>query len=235
LTLQKKRVAALAFVSVVAYAGSTSAAPSYSIANVPSDIHPGAVFTVDVILDLDGHSSSGHEVSVRFTPGLLVAAEAAESGVPKYQLNLSPGVRGIDNAAGVVDQLEAAALTPTTPETRFVVGQITFQAGDVGRATIIGFFGAGAALLDDSGQAIDGVVFNGASVNVIPAPTPTPLTKAQQACVNEMNKYGEKVNKAQFKENERRLNDFQREKLVAPMTFDDCMTADRKDKVQKAE
>ncbi len=49
-----------------------------------------------------------------------------------------------------------------------------------------------------------------------------------------MNKNGEKVNKAQLKENERCLRDFQRERLVAPMTFDSCMTADRKGRVQRA-
>ena len=67
-----------------------------------------------------------------------------------------------------------------------------------------------------------------------PTPISAPLTKDQQACVNEMNKNGEKVNKAQLKEIERCLMDFQSEKLVAPMTFDECMTADRKGKLQKA-
>jgi len=50
-----------------------------------------------------------------------------------------------------------------------------------------------------------------------------------------MNKNGEKVNRTQLKENERCLQDFQREKLGATMTFDGCMAADRKGKVQKAE
>jgi hypothetical protein len=49
-----------------------------------------------------------------------------------------------------------------------------------------------------------------------------------------MNKNGEKVNKAQLKENERCLGEFQREKLVAP-TFDACTTADEKGRVQRAE
>ena len=48
-----------------------------------------------------------------------------------------------------------------------------------------------------------------------------------------MNKDGEKVNKAQLKENERCLKDFQWERL-APMTFDTCTTADRKGRVQRA-
>jgi len=174
---------ALAFVSVLANTTSAFAAPSYSIANAPAQVHSGAAFTVDVILDLDGHSSSGHEVSVSFTPGLLVAVDATESGAESYQLNLSPGVRGIDNAAGVVDQLEAAALTPTASETRFVVGQITFQAGDVGRATISGFFGPGAAVLDGAGQAIDGVVFHSASVNVIPEQAPGIESRRNQSPV----------------------------------------------------
>jgi len=65
---------------------------------------------------------------------------------------------------------------------------------------------------------------------------PEPLDKDQQKCVDEMNKNGEKVNRAQLKENERCLMDFQRDKLDdPPMTFDQCTTADRKDKVQKAE
>jgi hypothetical protein len=49
-----------------------------------------------------------------------------------------------------------------------------------------------------------------------------------------MSKNGEKVNVAQLKENERCLMDFQRGKLVSPMTFGDCMTADRNGKVLKA-
>jgi hypothetical protein len=49
-----------------------------------------------------------------------------------------------------------------------------------------------------------------------------------------MNKSGEKVNRAQLKQNERCLRDFQKEKLVAPMTFDDCTTADRGGRVQRA-
>jgi len=64
--------------------------------------------------------------------------------------------------------------------------------------------------------------------------TPAPLTKVQQACVNEMNKSGAKVNRVQLKENERCLKDFQREKLSASMSFDSCITADRKSRVQKA-
>ena len=78
-----------------------------------------------------------------------------------------------------------------------------------------------------------------ATSTAVPTATPTPalpsLNRAQQACVNEMNKNGEKLNKTQLKENERCLSDFQRERLVAPMTVDSCLTADRKGKVQKAE
>jgi hypothetical protein len=72
-----------------------------------------------------------------------------------------------------------------------------------------------------------------------PTATPTPIpvrpTKAQQACVNEMNKNGEKVNRAQLKENEWCLKHFQRENLVPPMTFDGCTTADLRHRVQGAE
>jgi hypothetical protein len=51
-----------------------------------------------------------------------------------------------------------------------------------------------------------------------------------------MNKNGEKVNKTQLKENEKCLKDFQNGKLDdPPMTFDECTTADRKGKVQRAE
>jgi hypothetical protein len=133
------------------------------------------VFNVDVILDLGGNSSIGHQVSVKFTPGLLVANAAVELGAPPYEFNIDPGVHGIDNAAGVVESFEAAAFTAITPWTPFVVGQITFRAGDAGRATIIGFFGPGEAVIDgDEGQPIDDVVFNSVSVNVIPTPTPTP-------------------------------------------------------------
>jgi hypothetical protein len=48
-----------------------------------------------------------------------------------------------------------------------------------------------------------------------------------------MNKNGEKVNKAQLKENERCLRSFQSGKLVEP-TFDDCTTDDEKGRVQRA-
>ncbi len=49
-----------------------------------------------------------------------------------------------------------------------------------------------------------------------------------------MSKSGEKVNKVQLKMNERCLIDLQKGKLVAPMTFEGCMAADRKGKLQKA-
>ena len=48
-----------------------------------------------------------------------------------------------------------------------------------------------------------------------------------------MNKNGGKVNKAQLKETERCLKDFQKEKLVAPMTFSTCKTADLRGRVQR--
>jgi len=73
------------------------------------------------------------------------------------------------------------------------------------------------------------------SANPSATPIPAPLTRTQQVCVNEMNKNGERVNRAQLKENERCLKDFQRYKLVAPMTFDTCLIADRRGKVKKAE
>ena len=72
------------------------------------------------------------------------------------------------------------------------------------------------------------------AIEVTPMPIPAPLNQEQQACVNEMNKNGERVNKAQLKENERCLMDFQLGTLVAPMSFDDCLTAYRKGVVQKA-
>ncbi len=48
-----------------------------------------------------------------------------------------------------------------------------------------------------------------------------------------MNKDGERVNRVQLMESQRCLRDFQKGNLT-PMTFDDCMTADRKNNVQKA-
>jgi len=167
--LRMKRIGTLSFALFVAHAGASLAAPAYSIANAPAKVHPGDVFTVDLLLDLDGNASTGHEVSVQFAPGLLVAEDAVEAGVPPYQLKLSPGVRAIDNEAGVVEQFEAAAFESIAPSAPFLVGRITFRAGQVGRAEINAFFGSGAALLGADGQPIAGVVFNGAKVRVVPA------------------------------------------------------------------
>ena len=50
-----------------------------------------------------------------------------------------------------------------------------------------------------------------------------------------MNKNGEKVNKAQLKENERCLKLFQADNLDPPTTFDICANADEKGRVQRAE
>ena len=69
-----------------------------------------------------------------------------------------------------------------------------------------------------------------------PAATPTPfapLDKSQQACVNEMNKSGAKVNKAQLKENETCLKDHQKGKLTT--TYEVCTTDDRKNTMQQAD
>ena len=48
-----------------------------------------------------------------------------------------------------------------------------------------------------------------------------------------MNKDGERVNRKQSKENERCLKDFQKENLGS-LTFDECLTEDRKNAVKKA-
>jgi hypothetical protein len=66
-----------------------------------------------------------------------------------------------------------------------------------------------------------------------PVPTPTPeLDKRERACINTMNKNGQKVDRAQIKENEKCLKDHQKGKL-GPMSVEACTTADRKGKVQK--
>jgi hypothetical protein len=49
-----------------------------------------------------------------------------------------------------------------------------------------------------------------------------------------MNENGENVNGVQLGENERCLNDFQRGELVAPMSFNICIIADRERRVQRA-
>lgn len=176
LTLRQKLVAALAIISVVTFAesglaqkgGKTPKKPIYSIVNAPSQVEVGEEFTVDVVLNLNTNSSIAQEVSVGFTPGLLNATGAIEWGVPPYEQNLSSGVRDIDdNGAGVVGEFEAVAFTSITPETPFVVGQITFQAAAVGVATIVAFFDFGSAVLDGEGVAITGVVFNEVSTAVI--------------------------------------------------------------------
>jgi hypothetical protein len=53
-------------------------------------------------------------------------------------------------------------------------------------------------------------------------------------CVNEMNKNGEKVNRAQLMENERCLRSFQRDNLNEP-TFEACINVDERGRVERAE
>jgi hypothetical protein len=50
-----------------------------------------------------------------------------------------------------------------------------------------------------------------------------------------MNKNGEKVNKAQLKENERCLRAFQADRLTGPLAFNSCAVDDEKGRVEKAE
>jgi len=63
-------------------------------------------------------------------------------------------------------------------------------------------------------------------------PEPTLLSKDQQRCVNKLNKDGQAVDQTQLRENEMCLKDFQKGKLFG--TVEDCLTADRQVKVQKA-
>jgi len=65
-------------------------------------------------------------------------------------------------------------------------------------------------------------------------PPPTPLSRDQQDCVNEMSRNGERVNQTQLGQNERCMVDFQKQKLVPPMTFDSCVVVDRRDKLLRA-
>ena len=66
-----------------------------------------------------------------------------------------------------------------------------------------------------------------------PTPAPAPLSKAEQKCVNAMNKDGQKVDNKQLKENEKCLADFQKGKLAG--NIETCLTADLKNKVGKAQ
>jgi hypothetical protein len=103
---------------------------------------------------------------------------------------LETGARTLSTRSDPIAREDLTAFAAITPGAPFVVGQIAFQAGDVGGATIIGFFRIGEAVLDgeDPAQPIDGVVFNSASVNVIPAPTPTPTpSKKVTVCHKGMN------------------------------------------------
>jgi hypothetical protein len=94
---------------------------------------------------------------------------------------------------------------------------------------------SGFALLETDQRSIERPVNELGDIGAIElAAASTPLTQAQQMCVNEMNKSGAKVNKTQLRQNERCLIDFQRERLVAPMTFDSCMQADRGGKMLRA-
>jgi hypothetical protein len=110
------------------------------------------------------------------------------------------------------------------------------QAG-TGEVICWGYDADGQATPPDAVNGVSGAATGIAAgtVHTLAILRDTPLLKAQQACVNEMNKNGEKVNKAQLKENERCLRNFQAERLVAPMTFDACTTADQKGRVQRAE
>jgi glycerophosphoryl diester phosphodiesterase len=76
------------------------------------------------------------------------------------------------------------------------------------------------------------------SPTVTPQPTPTPappgpLDRGQRTCVNAMNKNGEKVNAAQLKDNEKCLKDHQKGRLTT--SFEACITADRKDRIRRAQ
>jgi len=77
-----------------------------------------------------------------------------------------------------------------------------------------------------------------ASPTATPSPTPIgdPLSRKQQMCVKEMNKNGEKVNRAQLKVNERCLINLQKGKLGGPpsLAFSVCMVADANNRVHRA-
>lgn len=142
--------------------------PTYSLLNVPPTVKDGTTFTTFLVLDLDGSPSPGHEVSVRFTPGVLTVVAAVERGAPPFEMNLSPGVRDVDNSNGVVDQFEGASLGEAVDGNEpIVVGEITFHARSMGKATIEPFFGPGAGVLDDAGYPMKDVRFTSSDVKVM--------------------------------------------------------------------
>lgn len=146
--------------------------PTYRITGLPKAVRVGDEFTVDLVLDLDGEKSCGQEVSLKFTPNLLEVTEALELGVGAdlHEMNLTEGVREIDNLTGLVVQFECASLfrevAPTEP---FAVGRITFRALEKGFATILPLFGPGAGLLDGDGKPISVVSFERVELHVRPA------------------------------------------------------------------
>jgi len=60
----------------------------------------------------------------------------------------------------------------------------------------------------------------------------TGLSRGEQTCINGMNKSGAKVNDTQLKENEKCLRDYQKGRLTT--TFELCLSADPRGKVQRA-
>lgn len=131
----------------------------------PRQVYSGDAITVDIVLNLNGYSSFGHEFSIQFTPDVLAVESAIELGAPPHELNLSPGVASVNNVVGIIEQFEAASLNWEV-DGEFLVGQVTFLAGEPGKATISVFFHRGAAVLDNQYGVIDEVVFIDARVNV---------------------------------------------------------------------
>jgi hypothetical protein len=121
----------------------------------------------------------------------------------------------------------------------------TYEILGVSFSDVLGWGASESGLLfedlgsDPNGDGIWTDVYIGATIvledEFAPEPNAVPsLTRSQQACVNGMNKSGERANKAQLRVNERCLRYFQREKLVEP-TFDICTTADETNWVRNAE
>jgi len=165
------RTALLIALTLILQAGSASAQPSFSIVGVPNTVRVAETFTVDLVLDLGGYSSAGHQVSLSFTPGVLSVISVTELGSPPHEFNITPGVRLIDNVEGFVEPFEAASLGDgVNPVAPFAIGRITFRAEAAGRATVFAFFGPGGAVLDAGHPAlpIDGVAFYFEDVRVKP-------------------------------------------------------------------
>ena len=143
---------------------SASERPSISITSNTTEVRPGEVFRVDVILDPQGKGISGVQVKIAYDPAALRPTDAVAGPLLGEESIEIPLI--IDEVAGFVEYVAARIGSTAAPTPPGLVATIRFQALETAvEGTLTSLTITGVQVPDENIQEITGILV-GEGINI---------------------------------------------------------------------